>query len=74
MNRLPALKPRQLVAALKAAGFEEHTPNRRILLLVHPDGRRIVVHSCSRFTARDELALIRQSGLTEEQFRAFLSN
>ncbi len=39
MSRLPAVKPRQVVRALKRAGFEEHHQRGSHLYLRHPDSR-----------------------------------
>ncbi len=44
MSRLPAIKPKKLIQALKKLGFCEHRQRGTShLIMVHPDGRRAVV-------------------------------
>jgi predicted RNA binding protein YcfA (HicA-like mRNA interferase family) len=69
MSRLPSLKPRQLVRALKRAGFLKHHQTGSHLYLRHPESRRMTsvpVHSgdLKRGTTR---AILRQAGITVEQ-------
>jgi len=75
MEHLRSLTAKQIVKALKQAGFVEHRQNRTShLLLVHPERKlRTVVPmhhgDLPRGTVR---AIIRQSGMTEEEFKALL--
>ena len=74
MSRLPSLTPRQVVAALKKAGFEERRQRGSHLFLWHPD-REVVatVPMHTRDLPRGTLkAIIRQAGFTEDEFQAFL--
>ena len=74
MSRLPSLTPRQVVAALKKAGFQERRQRGSHLFLWHP-GREVVatVPMHTRDLPHGTLkAIIRQAGLTEDEFRAFL--
>jgi predicted RNA binding protein YcfA (HicA-like mRNA interferase family) len=68
MNRLPALKSRDIIRALRKAGFEEHRQrgghkifkkgNLRVIVPVHPrDLKKGTVHS-----------IIDQAGLTVAEF------
>jgi len=73
VSRLPVLRSRQLIAALKKAGFEAHHQTGSHLALVIPDGRRVIVPIHAQDLPRGTVsAIIRQAGLTEEQFRALL--
>jgi predicted RNA binding protein YcfA (HicA-like mRNA interferase family) len=70
MSRLPALTARQLVAALKRAGFVEHRHTGGHLHLWHPQKELLTTVSIHpgtvpRGTVR---AIIRQAGLTPRQF------
>jgi predicted RNA binding protein YcfA (HicA-like mRNA interferase family) len=75
MEHLRSLTAKQIVKALKQAGFIEHRQHRTShLLLVHPERKlRTVVPmhhgDLPRGTVR---AIIRQSGMTEEEFKALL--
>ena len=75
MEHLRSLTAKQIVKALKQAGFVEHRQYRTShLLLVHPERKlRTVVPmhhgDLPRGTVR---AIIRQSGMTEEEFKALL--
>ncbi len=75
MEHLRSLTAKQIVRALKQAGFIEHRQRRTShLLLVHPERKlRTVVPmhhgDLPRGTVR---AIIRQSGMTEEEFKALL--
>ncbi|MBW8876088.1 MAG: type II toxin-antitoxin system HicA family toxin [Acidobacteria bacterium] len=74
MSRLPTLQPRQLVAALKRAGFIEHHQTGSHLYLWHPSRKRmtsIPMHpgDLKRGTAS---AILKQAGLTEDELRDLL--
>jgi len=74
-DRLPALTPRQIIAALQRAGFTIHHQSGSHVHLRHPGPpvRRIVIAFHSRELAPLTVRKIaRQAGLTEEDFRAFL--
>jgi predicted RNA binding protein YcfA (HicA-like mRNA interferase family) len=71
LSVLPNLKPRQVVSALKRAGFVEHHQKGSHLYLFHPQARRMTsvpMHpgDVKSGTLR---AIVKQAGLSEEQFR-----
>ncbi len=76
MNRLPTLTPREVVSALKRAGFvEAHTRARGShAFLWHPGTKSsttVAMHA--RDIPRPTLrAIIKQAGLTEEEFLSYL--
>jgi predicted RNA binding protein YcfA (HicA-like mRNA interferase family) len=74
MSRLPTLHPRQLVAALKRAGFIEHHQTGSHLYLWHPSGQRMTsVPMHSRDLKRGTTnAILKQAGLTEDELRNLL--
>lgn len=73
MSRLPSLRPRQVVSALKRAGFEETGQVGSHLHLEHPDGREVIVPIHSRELKRGTLtAIVKQAGFTTDEFRALL--
>ena len=74
MTRLTALTPREAVAALKRAGFIERRQWGSHLHLWHPERRRVTtVPIHSRDLPRPVLKeIIRQAGLTEDEFRRLL--
>ncbi len=74
MSRLPAVTPREMVRALKRAGFIEHHQKGSHLYLWHPDHSRMTVvamhaHDLKRSLMKE---ILRQAGLTEEQLRELL--
>jgi len=74
MSRLGTVTPRQTVAALKKAGFEELSQRGSHLHLYHPQTK---VHTIVPMHARDLhrgllKAILKQAGLSEEQFRNLL--
>ncbi len=74
MSRLPNVKPRELVATLKQAGFVEHHQKGSHLYLWHPDKRRMTsvpMHpgDVNRGLVR---AIIKQADLTESEFLKML--
>jgi len=74
MSRLPTVKPRQVVRALKRAGFEEHHQRGSHLYLRHPETRRMTsvpMHpgDLPRGTLR---AILRQVEITTEAFAELL--
>lgn len=74
MSRLPTLHPRQLVAALKRAGFVEHHQTGSHLYLWHPSRERMTsVPMHPRDLKRGTTsAILRQAGLTEDELRDLL--
>jgi len=74
MSRLPALTPRQVVAALKKAGFEERRRRGSHVFLWHPDrGVVVTVPMHTNDLPRGTLkAIINQSGIKEDEFQTFL--
>ncbi|HIJ64710.1 MAG TPA: type II toxin-antitoxin system HicA family toxin [Candidatus Hydrogenedentes bacterium] len=74
MSRLPSLAPRVVVAALKRPGFEERRQRGSHLFLWHPERESLVtVPMHARDLPRGTLkTIIRQAGLTEDEFQAFL--
>jgi predicted RNA binding protein YcfA (HicA-like mRNA interferase family) len=75
MEHLRSLTAKQIVKALKAAGFVEHRQHRTShLLLVHPERKlRTVVPMHHGDLPRGTVhAIIRQSGMTEEEFKALI--
>ncbi len=74
MTRVPQHTPTHVVAALKRAGFDENRQKGSHLYLVHPQTKRrtsVAIHprDLPRHTLKD---IIRQAGLTEEEFRKLL--
>ncbi len=74
MSRLPSLTPREVVAALKKAGFEERRQRGGHLFLWHPDREAVTtVPMHARDLPRGTLkAIITQAGLTEGEFLALI--
>ena len=75
MERLPSLTAKQIVRALKRAGFIEHRQQRTShLVLVHPERKlRTIVSIHPGDLPRGTVhAIIRQSGMTEEEFAELL--
>ena len=70
MNRLPSLKPAEVVRKLQRAGFLIDHVTGSHYILRHPDGRRAVVpYHAGRDVKRGVLrAIIRQAGLTVDEF------
>lgn len=68
--RLPSLKPRDVVRALKTVGFEEQRQTGSHLIMIHRAKRRIIpvpVHA--REMKRGLLtSIIKQAGLTQKEF------
>ena len=74
MSRLPALRPREVIAALKRAGFVEHHQRGSHLYLVHPRTRRLTdVPIHPRDVKRGTLlSVLAKAGLSQEEFRKLL--
>ena len=74
MSSLPAVKPRQVVAVLKQLGFVEHHQKGSHLYFWHPQSRVMTcVPQHPGDLKRGTLhAIIKQAGLSEEQFGQLL--
>jgi mRNA interferase HicA len=74
MSRLPTVTPRQMVAALKKTGFQEHHQKGSHLYLWNPSTRRMTAVSMhARDLKRGVMkAILRQADLTEDDFRKLL--
>ncbi len=74
MGRLRQIKPRELVAALKQAGFEDYDQNGSHLILV--DEERDIQTSVPMHTGDIGRGLLKkilkQARLTEEEFKELL--
>lgn len=75
-TRLPALKPRDVIRALRKAGFFVARVSGGHYILKHEDrrpGEVVVPYHRGRDLKRGTLAsIIKQAGLTIEQFRKLL--
>jgi len=74
-ERLPALKPRAVIQALKRAGFELHHVSGSHYVFKRPDNPalRVTVPYHNRDLKRRTLAsIVDQAGLTQEEFAALL--
>ena len=74
MTRLPGVKPRELVAAIKKAGFVEHHQKGSHLYLWHPGKRRMTSVPMHPGDVNRGLvqAIIKQAGLSIEEFLSLL--
>ena len=74
MTRLPTVTPREVDAALLKAGFEAYHQSGSHLLLRHPLTKaRTTVPMHARDLDRGLLRkILKQAGLTDEQFRELL--
>lgn len=70
MTRLPSVRPRELVAALKRDGFVEHHQKGSHLYLWHPQKRRMTAVPMHPGDVNRKLvhAILDQAGLTLEEF------
>jgi predicted RNA binding protein YcfA (HicA-like mRNA interferase family) len=74
-ERLPSLKPREVLQALKRAGFYVHHVSGSHYILKHPDRTdlRVTLPYHNRDLKRRTIAsIVDQSGLTQQQFAALL--
>jgi len=74
-QRLPALKPREVLRALQRAGFFVHHTTGSHYILKHPDkpALRVSVPYHSKDLKRRTLeSIIKQAGLTHDDFLSFL--
>lgn len=67
--RLPALRARELITALRRTGFVRERQSGSHIVLMHPDGRRAVVPwHAGKTLGRGLLAgILRDIGLTAEE-------
>lgn len=75
MTRLPSLRAREVIAALKRAGFVESHQRGSHLYLHHPERgllTSVPVHSGRDLKRGTVRAILSQAGLTEEALRALL--
>jgi predicted RNA binding protein YcfA (HicA-like mRNA interferase family) len=74
MSRLPSVRPRQVVAVLRRLGFIEHHQRGSHLFLWHPQAQRMAtVPIHPRDLKLGTLkAILKQAGVSEEQFRELL--
>ncbi|MBI1785776.1 type II toxin-antitoxin system HicA family toxin [Candidatus Sumerlaeota bacterium] len=73
MSRLPTVRPAELVAALRRAGFEPRRQTGSHLILKHVNGRRAVVPMHTRDLKRTTMAsILKDAGLTDDQFQDLL--
>jgi len=74
MSRLPTLTAKQVAKALQKAGFVAHHQRGSHLFLHHPTtGRNTIVPMHGGDLHRGLLKeIIKQAGLTEDEFRSFL--
>ena len=74
-QRLPALKPREVLRALQRAGFFVHHTSGSHYILKHPDkpNLRVSVAYHNKDLKRRTLeSIIEQAGLTVDEFVSFL--
>lgn len=73
MGRLPSLTPREVIAALKRAGFEQVRQHGSHVILLHQDGRETVVPVHPGDIRRGTLsAILKQAKLSQDEFRGLL--
>lgn len=74
MSRLPACNPREVVAILKRMGFVEHHQKGSHLFLWHPQSHLMttVPQHPGNLKMGTLRAIIKQAGMTEEQFIGML--
>jgi predicted RNA binding protein YcfA (HicA-like mRNA interferase family) len=75
-ERLPALKGRDIIKALKRAGFIERHASGSHVILRHPVTKKIAtvpVHGGKDVKRGTLFSIIRQAGLSVESFKALLS-
>lgn len=74
MTRLPAVRPSEVVAALKRAGFVEKRQKGSHLILWHEKQRRttlVALHGRD-IPGPTLKEILKQAGLTEDEFLKFL--
>lgn len=71
-KRLPQVTPREVIAALMRAGFDIHHTTGSHYVLKRGDLRVTVAYHNNNLKRGTLASIIRQAGLTAEQFIAFL--
>ncbi|MBM4122899.1 MAG: addiction module toxin, HicA family [Nitrospira sp.] len=74
-QRLPPLKPKDVIKALQRAGFFVHHTSGSHYILKHPDKptlRVSVAYHNKDLKRRTQESIIEQAGLTAEEFLQFL--
>ena len=73
-DRLPAVRPRDIIRALQSGGFILDRQSGSHVGLLHPEtGRKVTVAMHNKDVKRGTLAgIIRQSGLSRDEFVRFL--
>jgi predicted RNA binding protein YcfA (HicA-like mRNA interferase family) len=72
MPRLPVCSCSDAVAAFKQLGYETDHQSGSHVILRHPSGRRLTVPNHRELAKGTLRALIREAGLTKEQFEHML--
>jgi predicted RNA binding protein YcfA (HicA-like mRNA interferase family) len=74
MSRLPTITPRDMVRALKRAGFVEHHQKGSHLYLWHPERQRMTTVAMHAKDLKRSLmkVILDQAGLTEDELRKLL--
>ncbi len=74
MSRLPSVRPRELVAALKRGGFLEHHQRGSHLYLWHPTKQIMTSVPMHNKDVKRSLfkGIIKQADLSEDEFRDLL--
>jgi len=72
MSRLPVCSGIEAVKAFRKMGYELDHQTGSHMILRHPSGRRLTVPNHAELAKGTLRALIREAGLTKEQFIALL--
>ena len=73
MSRLPALRPRELIAALRKADFIESHQSGSHLVMKHADGRRAVIPIHAPDLKRSLMfGILKSICMTEDQLERLL--
>jgi len=74
MNRLPSVRPRELVAALKRGGFLEHHQKGSHLFLWHPTKRKMTTVAMHTKDLKRSLLreILSQASISETELRDLL--
>ena len=72
MTKLPVVSGRKCIKALEKAGFYIVRQKGSHIMLWHDDGRRLIVPAHKELDRGTLRAIIRQAGLTVDEFVALL--
>jgi len=72
MSRLPVCSGREAVRVFNRLGYETDHQTGSHIILRHPGGRRLTVPDHRELAAGTLRSLIRQAGITKEQFNELL--